>query len=224
MSDILGKIYDFRRPDSLASKLRKKRFVLLKSLLESIPGPLKILDVGGTQTFWEKMDFLSQEAGQVEITLFNINEIEVNHPQLKVVYGDARDMKQFADREFDTVVSNSAIEHVGDFRDQMQMANEIMRVGKRYFVQTPNLYFPIEPHFLFPFFQFLPLSVKVWLIQRFKLGWRGPVSDQVQAIEAVDSIKLLSKQKLLSLFPNANLFEEKFFGLTKSLTVYDGWE
>lgn len=57
-------------------------------------------------------------------------------------------MKQFQDNEFDAVFSNSVIEHVGDYEAQRQMANEIMRVGKRYFVQTPNFYFPIEPHIL----------------------------------------------------------------------------
>jgi Methyltransferase domain len=45
-----------------------------------------------------------------------------------------------------------------------------MRVAKRYFVQTPNRYFPIEPHFLFSGFQFLPLPVKRWLLMLFSLG------------------------------------------------------
>jgi hypothetical protein len=35
-------------------------------------------------------------------------------------------------------------------------------VGRRHFIQTPNSWFPIEPHFLFPFFQFLPLSARTW--------------------------------------------------------------
>ena len=29
---------------------------------------------------------------------------------------------------------------------------KIIRAGRRYFVQTPNKRFPLEPHFLFPFF------------------------------------------------------------------------
>lgn len=103
------------------------------------------------------------------------------------------------------------------------MANEIKRVGKRYFVQTPNLYFPIEPHFVFPFFQFLPVEVRVWLISHFDLGFYEKITDKQTAIEAVTSITLLNKKKFISLFPEANLFEEKIFGITKSFIVYDGW-
>lgn len=50
-------------------------------------------------------------------------------------------MLQFKEKEFDLVFSNSVIEHVGGFQDQMKAANEIRRVGKNYFIQTPNKYF-----------------------------------------------------------------------------------
>jgi 2-polyprenyl-3-methyl-5-hydroxy-6-metoxy-1,4-benzoquinol methylase len=73
-------------------------------------------------------------------------------------------MPQFQNDEFDIVFSNSVIEHVGSYEEQNLMASEVRRVGKRYFIQTPNLFFPIEPHFLFPFFQFLPLDYRVTLI------------------------------------------------------------
>ena len=63
-------------------------------------------------------------------------------------------MDFFKDKSFDAVFSNSVIEHVGTFEDQKMMANEVIRVTNFYFIQTPNLYFPIEPHFLVPFFQF----------------------------------------------------------------------
>jgi 2-polyprenyl-3-methyl-5-hydroxy-6-metoxy-1,4-benzoquinol methylase len=132
-------------------------------------------------------------------------------------------MKQFAAQEFDVVFSNSVIEHVGSYEDQRRMAKEIKRVGKRYFVQTPNLYFPIEPHFVFPFFQFLPQSVKVWLISHFALGWYGKVTDIEKANELASEIRLLSKKEFLNLFANAKIVEEKFLGLTKSFIAYEGW-
>ncbi len=61
----------------------------------------------------------------------------------------------FGDREFDIAFSNSVIEHVPP-ELQAAFAAEVSRVADRYFVQTPNRYFPIEPHYQLPLFQFLP--------------------------------------------------------------------
>ena len=176
--------------------------------------------------FWQHAGFLEREVRDVEIIVMNINpiEVEVSNPKLKGIVGDARNMQQFENKEFDIVFSNSVIEHVGSYDEQLQMANEVMRVGKRYFVQTPNLYFPIEPHFVFPLFQFLPLELRVWLITRFNLGWKKKLTDKQRAKEIVSSIRLLSKKEVMALFPNANIYEEKLFGLTKSFTAYGGWE
>lgn len=227
MNKILGRLYDNRRSNSLATNIRKTRLAFFKSLIASVPGSLKILDIGGRQRLWENTDFLAQERRDIEITLVNINPIivkEVNHPKIKGVVGDARQMLQFSNNEFDVVFSNSVIEHVGNYNDQLQMANEVMRVGKRYFVQTPNLYFPIEPHFVFPLFQFLPIELRVSLITHFELGWRKKITDKQRAKEAVSSIRLVTKKEVMALFPNANLYEENLFGLTKSFIVYAGWD
>ncbi|NER98737.1 MAG: methyltransferase domain-containing protein [Symploca sp. SIO1B1] len=225
MSQILEKLYDHRRSNSWATKLRKKRLSLLKSLITSVPTPLKILDIGGKQAFWENAAFFNQELKGLEIILLNLDpeQVTVTHPSFQGVVGTATDMKQFADNSFDVVFSNSVIEHVGDYNAQRQMANEVMRVGKRYFVQTPNLYFPVEPHFVFPFFQFLPISFRVWLLTHFDLGWMKKVTDKQEARRYVTSIRLLNKQELINLFPDAKLYEEKLFGLNKSLIVYGGW-
>lgn len=171
MTQILEKIYNHQRSDSLAANLRKKRLALFNSLIASIPGTLKILDVGGREMFWQRTGLLEQQVRDVEITVININpsEFKINHPKIKSIVGDAKNMNQFEENEFDVVFSNSVIEHVGNYNDQLKMANEVMRVGKRYLLQTPNLYFPIEPHFVFPLFQFLPLEVKVWLMTHFDL-------------------------------------------------------
>jgi hypothetical protein len=136
--------------------------------------------------------------------------------------GDACNMSQFVTQEFDVVFSNSVIEHVGSRDNQRRMADEIRRVGCRYFVQTPNRNFLLEPHSVFPFFQFLPLLVRLWLVSRFRLGWYGRMTRD-EAKRDVQMTHLLDRHELMLLFPEGELYEERFVGLVKSFIVYDGW-
>ena len=193
---------------------------MFQSLLKQVERPVRILDIGGTENYWKMMD-LNED--QIFITLLNLSKWEVGLPNMTSVAGDARAL-QMGDLSFDVVFSNSVIEHVGTFQDQLRMAQEVRRVGKRYFVQTPNKYFPIEPHFHFPFYQFLPISVRVLLLRNFNLGWISRTPDARKAREMVEEIRLLSRQEFKGLFPDASLFEERAFGMTKSFVAYGGWE
>ena len=82
-------------------------------------------------------------------------------------------------------------------------------MAERYYVQTPNRWFPIEPHYQLPLFQFLPRRVRMALNRRFTLGW--------QAKGQWEEITLLSARDLKRLFPGAEIHREKVLGLTKSL-------
>jgi hypothetical protein len=137
--------------------------------------------------------------------------------------GDARAMPQFAAKSFDVVFSNSVIEHVGDYANQRRMADEIRRVGQRYFVQTPNKRFPIEPHFLVPWFQYLPTGTRSWLLSRFDVGWYRRMPDRAAARAEIESIQLLTRKRFSDLFPGATIRDEKFVGLTKSFVAIGGW-
>jgi hypothetical protein len=117
-------------------------------------------------------------------------------------------MLPFADGEFDIAFSNSVIEHVPADR-QRAFAAEVQRVAKRYFIQTPNRYFPIEPHYQVPFFQFLPERARRALNRRFTLGWQGKGH--------WEEITLLSAKDMKRLFPDAKIKRERLLGLTKSL-------
>jgi hypothetical protein len=119
----------------------------------------------------------------------------------------------FADREFPIVFSNSVIEHVPK-ELQPAFANEIRRVGERYFVQTPNKWFPIEPHYQMPFVHWLPERALRALNQRFTMGFRK----KGEWYETT----LLSAGEFRRLFPEAELYKEKRFGLTKSLMAVRG--
>ena len=217
---LLDKIFNRSHKRFLSSIFRKKRLSFFHKLISGLEKPVKLLDVGGNHTIWKMMQFKDINV----IILNNPDVIKASLPYLKYVAGDARDMSQFKDKEFDLVFSNSVIEHVGSRKDQKKMADEIRRVGKRYFIQTPNRYFPIEPHFLFPFFQFLPLRLSSFLLMNFDLGFYTKASDYTSAVELIKSINLLDKKSLLELFPEAKIYEEIVLFFTKSFTAYYGWK
>jgi len=207
---------------SLAFRLRKRRMAFFLDLLATVEKPVKLLDVGGTAQFWQILTPFPND--DVRITLLNLEDAGVSGPYVKSVAGDARSLA-FDDRSFDVVFSNSVIEHVGNFQDQARMAGEIRRVGHRYFVQTPNKFFPIEPHFFFPFFQFLPLPVRAWLLSHVRLGRsvRKRLDPDKAAAQAA-SIRLLGKKEVRRLFPSAQLYQERIYGMVKSFVAYRGWE
>lgn len=217
---MLKRMADNRDQRSLAVQFRKRRFAFFQSLLSRLERPVHILDIGGTESYWKSMELNAGD--QVFITLLNLTQNDVSLPNVTSIAGDARAMIA-KDASFDVVFSNSVIEHVGIYQDQLQMAKEVRRVGKRYFIQTPNKYFPLEPHFLFPLFQFLPINIRVLMLQNFKLGWFSKTPDKVKAREIVEGIRLLGKREFMALFPNAAIYEEKILGMTKSFVAYGGW-
>ncbi len=184
------------------------------------PRTIRILDIGGTYDFWNALSF--QYMDRCEITLLNPEKRgnPENSPNVHYMEGDATDLSAFHDGEFDLAFSNSCIEHVGRFPEWQRMADGMRRVGTYYFLQTPNRYFPMEPHFMFPFFQFLPLKAKALLFHNFDLGYFQKSADWEKCLKEVDSIHLLSLRDLKRLFPDGQVKREKLLGLTKSFMIH----
>lgn len=205
---------------SINQYFRKKRFLFFLNLLKTIKSDrtIQILDIGGTETYWERMGFSSDET--VHITLLNLELLQIRNSSFTSVQANACDLSRYPDDQFDIVFSNSVIEHLFTFENQQKMANEVRRVGKNFYVQTPNYYFPLEPHWLFPFFQFLPFNVRVFLTQNFSLGHHPKCKDKAAAIERVKEVQLLSEKQMKRLFPEGKVYRERFLGLTKSVSMY----
>lgn len=212
---LLKKFADNSSHDSLANKFRRKRLKIFISLTQNFPKPISVLDVGGTFNYWQQMDLNNYP--DFQITILNTELESIESSNITFVAGDAADLSRYSNFEFDVVHSNSVIEHLPNFELQNKMASEIIRVGKSHFVQTPNYYFPIEPHFLFPFFQFLPSKLKVFLLSHFNLGWYKKTHNYQSALELSKSIRLLKPPELQILFPNSIIVNERFFLLKKSL-------
>lgn len=129
------------------------------------------------------------------------------NPNVEVGQADGTRLP-YGDREFPVAFSNSVVEHVPK-ELQGAFAAEIRRVAERYYVQTPNKWFPIEPHYQLPLVQFLPERLMKGLNRRFSFGWREK--------GRWEPITLLSARDLQRLFPDAEIHRERVFGLTKSL-------
>ena len=208
--------------EAISTYFRNRRFGFFRQFFDQVTEggkkSIKILDIGGTESYWKSMGFKLN--AQSEIVLLNLYEAQVQEPGFTSIKGDACDLSGIADKSYDLVFSNSVIEHLYTKENQQLMANEVQRVGKSYFIQTPNKYFPIEPHWVFPLFQFLPFKVKVFLTQHFNLGHMSKTNDREKAVELVKEVRLISKTEYQQLFKGANLFVEKFVGLNKSFIAY----
>jgi len=215
---MLRKLADNRDPGSLATRLRQQRLAWFAELLTGLHEPVSVLDVGGTMTFW-------RTAGAVllprcRITLLNLApQAEDPAAGITSMVADGRRMIGTADRAYDLCFSNSVIEHAGTLADQHAMSREIRRVARGYFVQTPYRHFPIEAHFLFPGWQYLPIGLRTQLHRRFKLGWMGRQPDAAAARAAVQQIRLLDRHTMRELFPDATVREERLGPLIKSLVA-----
>jgi SAM-dependent methyltransferase len=173
----------------------------------------------GKRALLENGWWIDASRSDLHVTLVNLEPQSASLPTFTRIVGDGRHLPQFPDKSFDIVFSNSTIEHVGTIEDQRRMAAEVRRIGKRYYVQTPNRNFPIEPHFLFPWFQFLPVPSRVWLMRHLSLGWVARIPDAARALSEVTSIHLLTKREFQDLFPEASIIEERFCGLVKSFVA-----
>lgn len=177
------------------------------------PEGATILDIGGTAAFWQ--DPRWRNSGKV--TLLNIEPPpDLRGDDFQYVQGDATSLP-FPDKSFDIVFSNSMIEHLYTRANQVKAAREAMRVGTRLWIQTPNRWFPVEPHFLTPFIHWLPTSWRRRLVRNFTV-WgliTRPTSEAAAAY--VDEIRLLSANDLSELFPGSRVVRERVLGFTKSL-------
>ena len=139
------------------------------------PRPLSIIDIGGTNEFWEQRGWAEREG--VTITTVNLTAQERRFDNVIPTVGDATDLSHFADGEFDLAFSNSVIEHLFTFESQQRMAAEVSRVARAYWVQTPNFWFPMEPHFLTPAWHWMPVSLRIAVLRRRGVGWMGRCPD-----------------------------------------------
>jgi Methyltransferase domain len=113
----------------------------------------------------------------------------------------------FADKSFDIVFSNAVIEHLAS-EDQKRMAKEIDRVGRSWFVTTPNFWYPIEMHHKLPLFQFLPHFAQSFVQRKWKTWPEG------------EPINLLSASQLQDLLPGSSVLKPRVTFYPETLVAF----
>jgi ubiquinone/menaquinone biosynthesis C-methylase UbiE len=202
---------------SMQARFRRRRMQRFVREFRIAP-ETRILDIGGTPDCWELIE------ERPRLVLLNTPRAkEELRGAASWVAGDGRALP-FADGAFDIVFSNSVIEHVGDAESQRRFAREVARVGRAYWVQTPNRWFPVEQHLLTPLVHWLPKSWQRAIVPRLTV-WSA-----IHRVEEdrrrfylehyLSDVKLLGAGELRALFPGARLIRERFCGVTKSLVAF----
>lgn len=189
--------------------LRRRRMRQLDLL--KLKGGERVIDLGGTCAIWEFVET------PLDITIVNLPGIDVRKPEesrhtFHFVTGDATAL-DYPDNHFDAVFSNSVIEHVGGPDKERAFAGEVRRLAPAYCIQTPSVWFPLEPHTGIPFWWALPRSTRARVIAK----WKTRLPDWSDMVEGTT---VIARKTLQSYFPDAKLLVERVAGIPKSYTVY----
>jgi Methyltransferase domain len=209
----LMNIHDIYRP--ILTHFRTKRMKTFYQAL-SINSQTKILDVGGNPFIWQ----IATEHGLPQVDRITVLNVYEEHrelpPNVRWVVGNGCQLP-FEDGEFDVVFSNSVIEHLGVYGSQVSFAREIRRVGRNYWVQTPDPRFFVEPHYLSPFVHWLPIDLRR-KVSRHGTTWGLLTHPSKQEIEArLKEIRLIAPKEFKGMFPDAEIISERWIGMPKSL-------
>ena len=210
-------------PNSSGNRFRRRRIGLLNQMIADVLATRErctILDIGGTEIFWQTWaEFIDWR--RVDVTCVNLPDGDRGPParigRVRMTDGDARDLSSIQSGAYDICFSNSVIEHVGLWSDMAAMAQEIRRIAPRYLVQTPNFWFPVEPHSRAPLLHWLPEPMAYRVLMARRCGFWARAQTVDAAVRAVQSARLIDARQMAALFEGAVILRERFLGVTKSL-------
>ncbi|QIX27851.1 class I SAM-dependent methyltransferase [Nocardioides sp. JQ2195] len=199
-------------PDSLAERFRANRWAQFADTFPDL-AELHVVDLGGTVSSWARAPMRPRHVTVLTLEPEGADAFDwIDAHRVDACALPA----EFADLRADLVYSNAVIEHVGGAERRQRFADTVHRLGDRLWVQTPYRYFPVEPHWLFPGFQFLPVATRVAIGRRWKLV-HTPNGDYDSMLESVLSVELVGLTEFRHLFPGAEIRQERVAGLTKSI-------
>jgi SAM-dependent methyltransferase len=211
--------------DRLSYISRKRKLELFYSLLKPNADD-KVLDVGAeiNPDGSRGLQLIDSYPWKDKITALNtsaehIKLIKQHYPEVKAIVGNGC-ILPWPDKHFDIVYSNAVIEHVGGLAEQKKMAAEIMRVSKRWFMSTPNRWFPFEFHLRLPLVTWLPWHGYQWAASivsyshvKRKFVFKG---------RKASGIRLMSVRELKKCFPTSKIIKQRVTFMSETLIVVGG--
>jgi len=159
--------YNVASPNSLpvriAAQARRKMYNCFLDCTQ-LQQRESILDVGVTsERQYEASNYLEAwYPDKTRITAVGLDDagfLQALYPGLSFCRADGLKLP-FRTAAFDVVHSSAVLEHVGGHAHQRKFIEELTRVARRaVFITTPNRWFPIEFHSLFPLLHWLPKPI-----------------------------------------------------------------
>jgi hypothetical protein len=206
---ILSPIIDPDNAHSLTRRIRQRRNEEFKRTFPDL-ADMRVLDLGGTAVSWRVLGLRARN-----VTVVNLDEVKgPEEPWLEYVRGDAC-AGGFG--QYDLVFSNSLMEHLGGHTRRRQFADVVRESAPSWWIQTPYRYFPVEPHWVFPGFQFMPFRTRVFISQHWSMLHMPACKDRTAAEELVASVELISASEMRSYFPTGQIWFERIAGIPKSI-------
>lgn len=210
--------------ETLSRVSRARKLELFDRLLRPTQN-MRILDVGaqvepGAAARGQLIDSYpwKERISALNILPEHVRLIQEHYPDVDARVGDARQLP-WPDKFFDVVWSNAVIEHVGGPDDQRAMAREIMRVGRRWFVTTPNRWYPFEFHLRLPLVTWLP-----WhgYLRCGRLLAYNHIEGRYRRGLDQSHLRLLSAADLRRFFPGSRIIKQRVTFMAETLIAVGG--
>jgi hypothetical protein len=208
---MVAKLIDPDCAGSLTHRVRQHRNEEFKRRFPDL-ADMRVLDLGGTAVSWRVLGMRPSS-----VTIVNLDGVGGPYePWMEIVNADACN-GGFG--KYDLVFSNSLMEHLGGHARRQQFAEVVQESASSWWIQTPYRYFPIEPHWMFPGFQFLPFRARVMVCQHWNTLHAPALKDWAEAAELVASTELISGTEMRAYFPTSEIWYERIAGVPKSLVA-----
>jgi SAM-dependent methyltransferase len=211
---------------ALSRRFRARRAEQFRTVFE-LTEQSRILDLGGSDGEHIRMVLEGSAVRRENVYIADVNERALErakahgHPTALL---SQNGKVPFPDGFFDVVFCSSVIEHVTvpkeevwQYRDdvfgrkaithQRAFADEIVRISKSFWVQTPARSFFLETHCWLPFVGWLPRSAQIAILR---------FTRPIRLTRHPPDYYLLTRGHMEALFPGARIVPERWLGLTKS--------